>query len=108
MEKIIYLCIIVAIVVATAVTVGYKIIKIKKMPLEEKKDLLISYLSGLVVKAEDVIGSGRGSDKLKQVELMFEGKAPLAYKIILKMVGANSLKELIEESLQRVKKNFEK
>jgi len=85
-----------------------KVISIVKMSPEERRKVLVSYLVSLVNAAESVIGSGHGKEKLEQVEKWFYEKAPFAYKIILKMVGKDNLKELIEEALKQIKENFEK
>lgn len=75
---------------------------------EERKEYLIEFLCGLVVAAEEEIGSGHGQEKLEAVEETFNKKAPLTMKILLKMSGKTDLKGLIELALQKVKTNFDK
>ena len=86
----------------------YKIIYIVRLSPEERKNVLISYLVSLVNAAEGAIGSGHGAEKLEQVEKWFKEKAPLAYKIILSLIGKENLKDLIEAALEEIKHNFEK
>lgn len=57
---------------------------------------------------EDEIGAGHGAEKLAEVENYFKTHAGLYYKIILRILGKENLKDLIEEALALVKKNFEK
>lgn len=85
-----------------------QIIKFCKMSKEDKRKLLLTYLSGLVTMAEDKIGAGHGAEKLVEVENYFKTHAGLFYKMILKAFGKENLKGLIEEALALVKKNFEK
>lgn len=86
----------------------FKFVKFFKMPKEEKKKIIISYLAGLVTLAEDKIGSGHGEEKLAEVEKYFKENAGITYKMILKVFGKENLKDLIEEALQMVKDNFSK
>ena len=86
----------------------YNIIKIAKMPKEERKELLKIYLKGLVVEAEKAIGAGHGDAKFAQVEEWFNKKAPMIYKIILMLLGKNNLKDLIEDALKEIKESFGK
>ena len=86
----------------------FKLVKIFKMPEEEKRKTIVSYLVGLVTMAEEKIGSGHGEEKLAEVERYFKENAGLFYKIILKMFCKESLKDLIEEALRMVKNNFGK
>jgi hypothetical protein len=86
----------------------YNIIKIAKMPKEERRELLKTYLKGLVAEAEKIIGASHGDVKLAQVEEWFNKKAPMIYKIILTLLGKDNLKDLIEDALKEIKENFEK
>lgn len=85
-----------------------QIIKFCKMSKDDKRKLLITYLAGLVTMVEDEIGAGHGAEKLAEVENYFKTHAGLYYKIILRILGKENLKDLIEEALSLVKKNFEK
>lgn len=86
----------------------YNIIKIAKMPKEERRELLKTYLKGLVAEAEKAIGAGHGDIKFAQVEEWFNKKAPMIYKIILMLLGKDNLKDLIEDALKEIKESFEK
>lgn len=86
----------------------FKLVKFFKMPEEEKRKTIVSYLVGLVTMAEEKIGSGHGAEKLAEVENYFKAHAGIYYKMILKVFGKENLKGLIEEALALVKKNFEK
>ncbi len=85
-----------------------QIAKFCKMPEDDKRKLLLTYLAGLVTMAEDKIGAGHGAEKLAEVENYFNTHAGPYYKMILKAFGKENLKGLIEEALALVKKNFEK
>lgn len=84
------------------------IAKIAKMSKEDRRELLKVYLKGLVAFAEKEIGSGNGEKKLEIVENRFKESAPFSYKIILKIVGKDNLRGLIEEALKEVKEAFVK
>ena len=88
--------------------VAYKIISVFKLGDEDKKKLIVSFLVGLVNSAEGAIGGGHGKEKLEQVEKWFYEKAPFVYKIILKILGKENLKDLIECALTEIKENFGK
>lgn len=99
------------IIVLAGIILGYLIykgVKIIKASPEEKKKVIITYLIGLVTLAEKAIGAGHGDLKLKQVEDWFNKKAPVAYKLMLKLLGKENLKELIEAALKEIKENFAK
>ena len=85
-----------------------KVIQICGMSADERKKVLLTYLSGLVAIAEAQIGSGHGAEKLALVEKLFAEKAPLIYKGALLIMGKENLKELIEEALKQIKDNFGK
>ena len=92
-------------------SIGYivcKIIKLSKMTSEEKRETVITYLKGLVAFAEKELGSSKGAEKLKLVEDMFKKKAPMIYKMLLKAIGVNDIKELVEVALAEVKRDFQK
>ena len=82
------------------------IVKFSKMKPEERKEMVITYLKGLVAYAEKELGSGNGAKKLKLVEDMFKKKAPMIYKLLLKVIGVKDIKELIEVALVEVKRDF--
>ena len=77
------------------------------MKPEERKKVLITYLKGLVALAEqEILGNKRGEEKLKMVEEAFQKTAPWALKLMLKLSGANDLRELIELALQKAKETW--
>lgn len=86
----------------------YKIIQIAKMKPEERKELIKTYLKGLVAEAEKQIGAGNGDLKLAQVEEWFNKNAPMILKIVLSILGKENLKDLIEDALKEIKESFEK
>ena len=85
----------------------YNVVKIFKASPEEREELVVTYLMGLVTKAEELLGAGHGAEKLAQVEAWFRQNAPWLYKIMLRFSGKKDLKELIEEALKRIKANFQ-
>lgn len=92
------------------VIVGFlviQIIKFAKMSKEDKIKYLKTYLKGLVALAErEIVGTKRGEERLQMVEKYFNEKAPMAYKIVLMLLGKDSLKQLIEEGLTEIKESF--
>ena len=109
MDKIITYVIIGVACVAVLGFLIYKIVKFCKMSDEEKKQVLITYLKGLVAFAESqIVEHGKGAEKLQLVENTFKEKAPFVYKLILKVMGVDNLKGLIEVALKELKRDFEK
>ena len=86
----------------------YLIVRICKMKPEERKELLLNFLKGAVVAAEQYIGSGHGEEKLQYVEDYFNKKAPWFLKILFLISGQDNLKDLIEEALDAVEGSFGK
>lgn len=87
----------------------YNIVKLLKMNPEQRKEVLKTYLKGLIVLAEqEIVGTKRGEERLKMVEDYFNKKAPIIYKIILLLIGKSNLKEFIEEALKEIKDVFDK
>lgn len=84
------------------------IVKICKMKPEERKQLILNFLKGAVVAAEEYIGSGHGDEKLAYVEEYFKKKAPWFLKILFMISGQDDLKGLIEEALDAVEGSFGK
>jgi hypothetical protein len=83
------------------------IIKIAKMKPEERKELVIQFLIGLVTAAENYfIGSKRGQEKLAAVEQQFYKTAPWFIKLVFKFCGVSALTDLIEEALTRAKNTW--
>ena len=93
---IICLCLITALIV--------KIVKICKMPKEEREKVIKTYLKGVIMLAEEeIIGTKRGEERLAMVEEYFNKNAPLTYRIILFLLGKDNLKNLIEDALAEIK-----
>lgn len=87
----------------------YTIVKICKLSKEERRELIVTYLKGIIAKAEqEVTKSGAGAEKLKLVEEYFEQKAPWFLKILLTITGKQHLDEMIEEGLLQLKISFGK
>lgn len=79
------------------------------MKPEEREEMLIDFLLGLVTVAENTfVEQGMGAEKLQQVEQQFKQKAPWLYKILLSLTKTNDLKGLIEKALQRAKDTWGK
>lgn len=93
--------------VAIAFIVAWLIKFFKKSP-EERTAILVSFLVGLVTIAEKAFEDehGAGAEKLKMVEEAFQKTAPWALKLMLKLSGANDLRELIELALQKAKETW--
>ncbi len=93
---IICLCLITALIV--------KIVKLCKMPKEEREKVIKTYLKGIIMLAEEeIVGTKRGEERLAMVEEYFDKNAPLTYRIILFLLGKDNLKNLIEDALAEIK-----
>ena len=108
MEHIILYSIIAVLAAGIIIYICIKFGKVMKMTPEEKKEYLLTFIKGLVAQAESHIGSGHGEQKLKEVETYFQTKAPFAYKLCLKILGKENLKEIIETALDQLKDSFRK
>lgn len=107
MENIILYILIGALVLVALGFAIFKIVKIIKMSEEEKRQLLKTYLKGLIALAEKEFSEeGKGAEKLEAVQKYFEKEAPVFLKIVLRIVKKDSLKDLIEEALQELKDSF--
>ena len=82
--------------------------KVMKMSKEQRVAFVKSFLKGLIADAEALYGSGHGEEKLAAVEAAFAKKAPILYKLALKLCGVNSLAEIIELGLAEIKNDFGK
>lgn len=103
MEKYITLIIIgIAIIIGLIILIK-NIVEFCKLTAEQKREKLIAYLMGLVSYAEEKIGKGNGDKKMQEVEDYFAKNAPYLMKLVFKFLKVNSLKELIEEALVRIK-----
>lgn len=97
-----------AVVAAVLVYFVVKIVRFCKLSKDDKKKILLTYLAGIVAMVENEIGSGHGAEKLEEVENYFKKHAGVFYKLILQILGKESLKDLIEEALTMIKDGFEK
>lgn len=84
------------------------LIKFFRKTPEERKQIVINFLIGLVTVAEDAFKDerGKGAEKLKMVEDAFNRVAPWALKLMLKFSGAKDLRELVELALEQAKKTW--
>lgn len=97
---IICLCLITALIV--------KIVKLCKMPKEEREKVIKTYLKGIIMLAEEeIVGTKRGEERLAMVEEYFDKNAPLMYRIILFLLGKDNLKNLIEDALAEIKETLQ-
>ena len=79
-------------------------IKFFKMEPEERKELIIQFLIGLVSLAEDTfVGNGKGEEKAAWVEAQFNKTAPWFLKIVLALTRTANLKDLIEKAVIKAK-----
>lgn len=96
--------IIATIVAITIGLVAYNIVKFIKMPAEERKQLLVNWVMGAIVAAQNhFTESGHGAEKLAEVEEYFKTKAPMVYKIVLKFTKTTDLRDVIETALNIIK-----
>ena len=87
MNEVIMWIIIGVVLAAILGVVIYFIVKIAKMSPEQRKELLLNFLKGAVVAAEEYIGSGNGEEKLAYVEDYFNKHASWFLKILLAISG---------------------
>ena len=93
--------IVTAIVLAILV---YFVIKFFKMKPEDRKELIIQFLIGLVTAAEALYTeSGKGKEKIAWVEGQFNATAPWFLKLVLMFTKSANLNELIEKALEKAK-----
>ena len=80
------------------------VIKFIKMKPEERKELIIQFLIGLVSIAEtEIIGSQKGKEKIDWVEEQFNKTAPWFLKLVLSLTKTADLNDLIEKALEKAK-----
>ena len=77
------------------------IIKICKMSPDERKEVIITFLIGLVTNAETALDNGE--ERFAWVEEQFSTKAPMFYKLLLMVTKSANLDDLIEKALERAK-----
>lgn len=101
--EIISICIIALVLIVGA------ILAIKKffaLPVAQRKELIINWLTGAVVTAQNLITEKTdeaNKAKFEQVLKQFQTNAPLLYKLFIKFTGDLKLEDLIEEALENIK-----
>lgn len=101
--EIISICIIALVLIVGA------ILAIKKffaLPVAQRKELVINWLTGAVVTAQNLITEKTdeaNKAKFEQVLKQFQTNAPLLYKLFIKFTGDLKLEDLIEEALENIK-----
>ena len=95
-------------IIAIVLIIGL-ILAIKKffaLPVAQKKELIINWLTGAVVTAQNLITEKTdeaNKEKFAQVMTQFQTNAPLLYKLFIKFTGDLKLEDLIEEALENIK-----
>ena len=80
------------------------VIKFFKMKPEERKELIIQFLIGLVTMAESAyVGQGLGKEKIAWVEEQFNKTAPWFLKMVLLLTKTADLNDLIDKALKKAK-----
>ena len=80
------------------------IIRIAKMKPEEREELIIQILVGLVTAAENYfVGEGRGQEKIAWVQEQFNKTAPWFVKIILMVTKTADFNDLVQKALKKAK-----
>lgn len=80
------------------------IIRIAKMKPEEREELIIQILIGLVTAAENYfVGEGRGQEKITWVQEQFNKTAPWFVKIVLMVTKTADFNELVKKALEQAK-----
>lgn len=93
--------IVAAIVLALAV---YFVFRFFKMDAEDRKELIVQFLIGLVTTAEALYTeSGKGKEKVAWVEEQFNATAPWFLKLVLMFTKTADLNELVEKALEKAK-----
>lgn len=80
------------------------IIKVAKMKPEEREELIVQILIGLVTAAENYfVGEGRGQEKIAWVQEQFNKTAPWFVKIVLMVTKTADFNELVKKALEQAK-----
>jgi F0F1-type ATP synthase assembly protein I len=80
------------------------IIKLVKMKPEEREEVIIQILIGLVTAAENYfVGEGRGQEKIAWVQEQFNKTAPWFVKIVLMVTKTADFNELVKKALEQAK-----
>ena len=102
-EWVIWLVIGIVAVIVAALLVHF-IIKFFKMKPEERKELIIQFLIGLVSIAEtEIVGSQKGVEKIVWVEEQFNKTAPWFLKVVLSLTKQANLYDLINIAVKKAK-----
>lgn len=96
---------IIGIAIAAILTIViYFIVKFAKLTPDQRKELVIQFLIGLVTVVEPMFDeSGKGAEKIKWVEEQFNKTAPWFLKIVLQFTKTANLNELIDKALEKAK-----
>lgn len=95
-------------IIAIVLIIG-AIIAIKKffsLSEEDKKELIINWLTGAVVAAQKLIkdkSDEANHAKFEQVVSQFKTRAPWLYKLFIKFTKNLNLDDLIEQALESIK-----
>ena len=80
------------------------IIRIAKMKPEDREELIVQVLIGLVTAAENYfVGEGRGQEKIAWVQEQFNKTAPWFVKIVLMVTKTADFNELVKKALEQAK-----
>lgn len=108
LDWIVWVMLIAALVIGGGV-ITWKVIQVIRMKPEEREEIIKQWLVSAVVAAESAIKeSGAGQKKMEMVMEQFQKKAPIIYKLMMKLTKNANLKDLINKALTMVKENFEK
>ena len=103
MDIIVWIIIGIVGLIAVAALVWF-IIKFVKMKPEEREEIIVQILIGLVTAAEGYFqGEGRGAEKIAWVQEEFNKTAPWFVKIILTLTKTASFEELVKKALEKAK-----
>ena len=100
---------IILLIILGVVAIGiatFFIIRFFKMDDAKKKELIIKWLTGAVVTAQNLItekSDTANKEKFEQVLREFKKNAPITYKIFAKFSKTINIEELIEEALTALK-----
>ena len=102
-EWVIWLVVGIVTVIVAALLVHF-VIKFFKMKPEERKELIVQFLIGLVSIAEtEIVGSQKGVEKIAWVEEQFNKTAPWFLKIVLSLTKQANLNDLISIAVKKAK-----
>jgi F0F1-type ATP synthase assembly protein I len=80
------------------------IVKLVKMKPEEREEIIIQILIGLVTAAENYfVGEGRGQEKIAWVQEQFNKTAPWFVKIVLMVTKTADFNGLVKKALEQAK-----